>query len=312
MRMSPSCPPHHQYQPTSSSSSIFSCNGRRLRHGHCPRRIGILSQGLAVAFVLSLGSLFMVQQVHSFQPQKKTIAHAHVYTKSNHHSIHNRLLEAQRMFELRPLPAAVVVQENEYSSSDSSEPDATSSTTSLQRSATAATQAKAVATQSSPVQDFDTPLQFLEALSLLENNSRFIVVKYYATYCKICQRAAITYKKIATEQQQQQLPHPVDFYGLDAGRLPGDTLRTLGVTKFPFVQIFFQGDCVASFSTGANPSHLFGQRVQSTVDTCLTRTPDEWEAFRIDFAGVLNDNREARDAVRDSLMQSATTTTESN
>jgi hypothetical protein len=265
--------------------------------------MGILSQVLAITFVLSLGSLCVVQQVHSFQPQKS--AHANVYTKSNTKSINSRLLQEQRneMFglRLRPLPAVLVVQENEYSHS--------ASAIGLQRSAAADTKAKA--TQSSPVLDFDTPLQFLEAISPSQNNNRFTVVKYYATYCKICQRAAISYKKIATEQQQQQnkndsLPHPIDFYQLDAGRVPGDTLRTLGVTKFPFVQIYFRGDCVASFATGANPSHLFGQRVQSTVDTCLTRTPDEWEAFRIDFAVVLKDNKEARDAVQESLMEKAT------
>jgi hypothetical protein len=208
-----------------------------------------------------------------------------------------------------------------------------------------------------PVHDFDTPLQFLEALMPSHdhddhdhddhNNNHFTVVKHYASYCKICQRAGIQYQKIAVKEQQAQahiqaaqarqnndssLPPPlppspppplprIDFYQLDAGRLlSGDTLKQLGVTKFPFCQIFVRGDCVASFglSTGgsggggsggsggggvgaAAAAHLFGQRVRDTLDTCLARTEDEWETFRTDFAVPIQDNRSARAAVQESL-----------
>jgi hypothetical protein len=166
------------------------------------------------------------------------------------------------------------------------------------------------------VHAFDTPLKFLEVLSSSHehNNNSIMVVKYYASYCKICQRTGINYKKIAMEQQQTQArqhndehKHSIEFHELDAGRLPSDTLKQLGVTKFPFCQIFFRGDCVASFglSTGA-AAHLFGQRVRDTLDACLARTEEEWETFRIDFAGPRKDNRSARDAVQEQLMQNAT------
>jgi len=71
-----------------------------------------------------------------------------------------------------------------------------------------------------------------------------------------------------------------------------DALRALGLTKFPFVQIFYGGDCVASFSTG--PSHLFRQRVQGTLDVCLNRSEEEWTALRQYFADDIRKNRAAR------------------
>jgi hypothetical protein len=244
----------------------------------------------------------------------------------NKYSTNSRLLPEQRIsmlgVRLRPLPATAATMSTapvNSTSTDSPSEDATlepdgtqiASTTSLQRPLS---QTMPIATQTkSLVHDFATPLQFLEALSLSHehNNNRFMVVKYYASYCKICQRASINYKKIAIEQQQTQArqnddehKHQIDFYQLDAGRLPGDTLKTLSVTKFPFCQIFFRGDCVASFglSTGA-AAHLFGQRVRDTLDMCLARSEDEWEAFRIDFAPQIKDNLSKRDAVQEHLMQ---------
>jgi hypothetical protein len=246
----------------------------------------------------------------------------------NKYSINSGLLPEQRISKLgvrlRPLPATAATMStapvNKTSTDGPSddvtpEPDGTqiASTTSLERSVA---QTMPVTTPSSSVvQDFATSLQFLEALSLSyeHKNNRFMVVKYYASYCKICQRASINYKKIAMEQQQTQarqnddeLKHPIDFYQLDAGRLPGETLKTLGVTKFPYCQIFFRGDCVASFGLSTGVAHLFGQRVRDTLDMCLARSEDEWEAWGRDFSSQIKDNLSARDAVQEQLMQNAT------
>lgn len=116
-----------------------------------------------------------------------------------------------------------------------------------------------------------------------------VVVKYYAHYCKICQRAGMQYKKIATEYPN------LSFGKVESMVFPdsANTLRSLGVSKFPFVQIFRNGQCVASFSTG--PSHLFVKRVRDTIDTCLRRTPDEWNSFLSDFATEIESNRRARE-----------------
>jgi hypothetical protein len=228
-------------------------------------------------WVLILGSLFVAQQVQSlsFQPTTTTRGFGGalpVVSLSNSNK--------------RPTALSAVavseVQENE--------------TTGLQRPASPAW---ASSVTSSPTPNFDSPLQFLDAVSQDSNNDNLIVVKYYAVFCKVCQRTSIKYKQVAMEKMQE----PVEFYRLEASRLDSDTLRSLGVTKFPFVQIFRQGDCVASFSTGA--SNLFAKRVRDTLDVCLDRSDDEWQAFQRDFSKQVLENRQARAAVKESLLINA-------
>lgn len=124
-----------------------------------------------------------------------------------------------------------------------------------------------------------------------QDGNDLTVVKYYAHYCKICQRAGIQFQKIATE-------HPnVRFGRVESMVIPdsANTLRSLGVTKFPFVQIYRRGQCVASFSTG--PSHLFAKKVRDTIAICLNRTPEEWDAFTTEFSSEIESNREARESL---------------
>lgn len=114
------------------------------------------------------------------------------------------------------------------------------------------------------------------------------VVKYHAHYCKICQRAGIQLKKVASE-----FPN-VRFGKVESMVFPdsANTLRGLGVTKFPFLQIYRRGQCVASFSTG--PSHMFAKRVRDTLTDCEQRTPAEWDAFVSEFSNEISSNQEAR------------------
>jgi thiol-disulfide isomerase/thioredoxin len=164
--------------------------------------------------------------------------------------------------------------------------------------------------------------------SISSSNDRFVVIKYYASYCKICQRAGIQLKKIATEypptivqfakieasvlgsissgtshdrqppppQQQQHQSVPATTTSSTSTSTSADVLRTLGVTKFPFVQIYRNGFCVASFSTG--PSHLFVKRVRDTINLCLERTPDIWTEYRAEFDDEIQSNRKARQSLQ--------------
>jgi len=117
------------------------------------------------------------------------------------------------------------------------------------------------------------------------------IVKFYAHYCKICQRAGMQFKKISAEYPQ------VRFGKVESQVFPdsANTLRDLGVSKFPFIQIFRKGQCVASFSTG--PSHIFVKKVRDTLDTCLQRTPEEWDAFTTEFSNEIEANRQARESL---------------
>jgi hypothetical protein len=132
-----------------------------------------------------------------------------------------------------------------------------------------------------------------------EINNQLIVIKYYADYCKLCQRASMQMKRLVTE-----FPTTVRFAKIEQAKLTppsGDTLRKLGVTKFPFIQIYRHGQCVASFSTG--PSHMFRKRVQDTVKLCLERSPDAWQSFYEEFATPIQENANIRERLLTDIMQ---------
>ena len=121
-----------------------------------------------------------------------------------------------------------------------------------------------------------------------KSSKKLTLIKYFANYCKICQRTGIKLEKIAKEYPD------VEFMKVESQVFPDKlkTLTSLGVTKFPFVQIYRQGKCVASFSTG--PSHMFVRRVRETLDTCEERSGQEWNTFECDFSSEINDNNIAR------------------
>ena len=52
-----------------------------------------------------------------------------------------------------------------------------------------------------------------------------------------------------------------------------------GVKKFPYLQIYRNVECVASFSTG--PAHNFRTTVGKTIQDKLSNT--DWEKLRSDF-----------------------------
>ena len=127
----------------------------------------------------------------------------------------------------------------------------------------------------------------------LSSPPKLKIVKYYASYCKICQRAGIQLKGIAKDYATNG--QPVEFAKVEAQVFnpePSDKLKALGVSKFPFVQIYRGGLCVASFSTG--PTHMFKKRVLETIDTCLSRSDTEWNQFAQEFHKEIESNSQAR------------------
>lgn len=56
---------------------------------------------------------------------------------------------------------------------------------------------------------------------------------------------------------------------------------TLEIKKFPFIQIYRNKECVASFGTG--PAHNFQRIVGGTIDEKLSLTDEQWENFRTEF-----------------------------
>lgn len=60
-----------------------------------------------------------------------------------------------------------------------------------------------------------------------------------------------------------------------------DICSTLEIKKFPYIQIYRNRECVASFGTG--PAHNFQRIVGGTLEEKLSMTDEQWETFRNDF-----------------------------
>jgi len=121
------------------------------------------------------------------------------------------------------------------------------------------------------------------------HTSGMTLILFHAHYCKICQRATMQMVRATKEYPS------VGFCKAESRIVSepvAENLRLLGVTKFPFVQIYRGGNCVASFSTGQ--THMFMRKVRETLNLCLDRDEDSWEGFQNEFATEIEANRDVR------------------
>jgi thiol-disulfide isomerase/thioredoxin len=143
-------------------------------------------------------------------------------------------------------------------------------------------------TQTNSVQIVRTTHELLEVMDNGSADDQLVVIKYHAYYCKVCQRAGVQLKKVATQYPDIKFAKVLSLVFPDTAK----TLRSLGVTKFPFLQVYRQGKCVASFSSG--PSHFFASKVRDTLDACRQRSQQEWDEFETEFSKEIDDNVRAR------------------
>lgn len=67
--------------------------------------------------------------------------------------------------------------------------------------------------------------------------------------------------------------------------------ETVGVSRFPFIQIYRNGERVASFGTG--PAHNFQKIVGDTIDQLLYHTSqEEWEMKRRKYESEIQQSRD--------------------
>jgi hypothetical protein len=150
--------------------------------------------------------------------------------------------------------------------------------------------------------NFESPITdiscFAEYFNTLEHQDGIVVVLYAASFCKLCQRATMVYKQIASKRQHTD-PR-LKFYRIEVAPSDGHFMKPLQINKFPYVQIFYRQNCVASFSTG--PSHQFRKKVEDTLDDCSNRTAEEWDVVQERFAKEIVENRLVRRRLIQSLL----------
>lgn len=158
-----------------------------------------------------------------------------------------------------------------------------------------------------------TPVHSIsDFLTLVENTERneLVVVKFHAKWCKVCARVILKFKKMADQILKTNTPVPIRFVSVEITDNP-QLCSTLGVKKFPFIQIYRNKECIAAFGTG--PAHNFQKVFGDTLDQKLKCTDDEWNAFRADFKDVIAENLEKLEMLRlESAIESGITSNDSN
>lgn len=117
--------------------------------------------------------------------------------------------------------------------------------------------------------------------------SELVVVVYHAHYCKVCQRTLLAYNKLA------HLYPDTRFVSFEASRVKN--VRLLGLTQFPFGQVYHNGDCVASLSIGGSQRQ---RRWADTVHECVLRTESTWDEVHDQYAAEIAENRQGREVLR--------------
>lgn len=145
-----------------------------------------------------------------------------------------------------------------------------------------------------PVTTFATITEYLDAIDSAPPNA-LTVVLYFAHYCKMCQQANIPFKKLAYGN-----PPDVTFARLETSLLTPNQFRSLGISRVPFVQIFRNGICVASFST---QQWRLGLQLRDTLLECQGRSVGGWRAFCARHDDDIQANREARERLRAEALQ---------
>jgi hypothetical protein len=139
------------------------------------------------------------------------------------------------------------------------------------------------------VQNNDEFLSFLSG----HPSGSLCVIKFYSDTCPTCRRIVMKYKKIAykytkqynrpNEGEQNEKTTHVYFAEINSSKTNKDDIATLlGIKEFPFIHIYRNEKCVASFGTG--PAENFTRMLEYMLDHELAMSDDDWVWFENEFA----------------------------
>lgn len=138
-----------------------------------------------------------------------------------------------------------------------------------------------------PVTTFTSIVECLDSIDNAQPNE-LMVLLYFAHYCRMCHQANIPFKKLAYSNPD------VKFTRLETSVLTSKQLRSMGISKVPFVQIYRNGICVASFST----KWRLESALRETLSLCQRRSLGDWQSFCYQYDDEIHLNKKARERLR--------------
>jgi len=119
--------------------------------------------------------------------------------------------------------------------------------------------------------------EFFSCIDTAPMNS-LVVIKFFGRSCPLCRKIQMRYKKMAYYYGSVA---PIQFVEIEQ-RIYPQLCKVLGIDTYPHIQIYRNGQCVASHGTESDTA--FEPIVKDTIERELLMTTDDWDAFLTAFA----------------------------
>ena len=155
-----------------------------------------------------------------------------------------------------------------------------------------------------PVTTYAGVLDLLNDIDNAQSND-LTVVLFFSFYCKTCHRANIPFKQLAYSSSPD-----INFIRFETSVLTPKQFRSLGIDRVPYIQIYRNKICVASFtvttartssggsSTSRNAQMMLRPRLVENISACRDRSIADWYAFRDMHDKEIERNKAARKKLR--------------
>lgn len=144
------------------------------------------------------------------------------------------------------------------------------------------------APSSGKVQRLHSLSDFLDFIDSAPTDT-LVVIKFFGNSCPLCRKIEMKYKKMARDYKS------IAFAEIEKTAHP-DLCKILGIEALPFIQIYRNGQCVASHGTESDKT--FEPIVKDTINRELAMTPEDWNSFLTTFAGPIQASADKLDYLR--------------
>lgn len=140
------------------------------------------------------------------------------------------------------------------------------------------------------IQTLASESQLLNAID--KSNEYTTVIMFHSHFEPACLRAQHQYRRIADSPVAEGL----GLKRIESSHLSDSVLQSLGIERYPHIQIYKDKKCVASFSVPQ--TYVFRSLVTNSLEEVKQRQPQDWEVFYQQFESEIRKNKDALDTIR--------------
>lgn len=142
------------------------------------------------------------------------------------------------------------------------------------------------------IQTLASETQLLNAIDRTEGGP-MAVVMFHSHFVPACSKSQHAYRRIAESSMGSDT---LFFARIEVSVLSEVFLQALDIKKYPHIQIYKDGKCVASFSIPQ--IYVFRLKVRNAIDEAKRRQPNDWEIFHRQYADEIAKNHNAIKTIR--------------